>query len=78
MGCSCSQNNKGLCGGKIDELRLLRNQIVTLYNTNKDSVKRAEYKELLSQIDEIRKNTKNCPSREFLQGIKDYIQNERS
>jgi len=77
MGCSCSQNSN-LCNGKLNELRSLRNQLVTLYNTTKDINKKAEYKELLSQLDEVRKDTKNCPSREFLQGIKDYIENERS
>jgi|32_taG_2_1085360.scaffolds.fasta_scaffold06185_7 hypothetical protein len=77
MGCSCSQNSN-LCNGKFNELRSLRNQLVTLYNTTKDINKKAEYKELLSQLDEVRKDTKNCPSREFLQGIKDYIENERS
>jgi hypothetical protein len=77
MGCSCSKNS-GLCNGKFDELRGLRNQIVTLYNITRNQSKRTEYKELLSQIDEIKKDIKNCPSREFLQGIKNYIENERS
>jgi hypothetical protein len=75
--CGCTGSSKSVCGGDKDKLRQLRNRVVTLHNTTKDPIKKAEYKEVLEGINEVSKSSA-CPDKAFLRELKIYVDSEYS
>jgi hypothetical protein len=78
MACSsCRSKVKGPCGNKSTYLRNSRVRATTLYNISKDLEQKAEYRQLITQIDEMIANSKTeCPSQEEITLIQNYIDSE--
>lgn len=77
MACSSCRSSKGPCGNKSTYLRNSRTRTTTLFNTTKDAEKKAEYKQLIQEIDALIQNSAvECPSQETLTLIQTYIDSE--
>lgn len=77
MACSSCKSSKGPCGSKSTYLRNSRTRTTTLFNTTKDTEKKAEYKQLIQEIDVLIKNSSiECPPQETLTLIQTYIDSE--
>lgn len=77
MGCSTCRSSKGPCGNKSTYLRNARTRTTTLFNTTKDIEKRAEYRQLINEIDTlISASSVECPSQETITLIQIYIDSE--
>jgi hypothetical protein len=72
--CGCT-GTKVVCGGTRTKLRSLRRQVVTLYNTATNPVKKQEYKEVKEGIDAAIKSSQ-CPSKSFVAEIQNYVNSE--
>jgi|688.fasta_scaffold891971_3 hypothetical protein len=78
MACSsCRSKGGGPCGSKSTYLRNSRVRATTLYNITKDLEQKVEYRQLITQIDEMISNSKTeCPSQEEITLIQNYIDSE--
>lgn len=74
---SGSKGTSTACYGRVSDLHIIRNSLITLERVTKDPAKKIEYKELRTQVEVMLKDSATtCPDLATIIALKTFIANQ--